>query len=78
MSLGLALLVLCQVGVLSLRLERHIHGVVVGVLHKSTATAIVAVLDGAVNELLLRKQDLLSVFDLVGALNRASGREGPA
>jgi len=53
-------------------------GVVESVVHETTIATLVALLLGAVNELLLRERWELAVLHEVGTLHGAGGRESPA
>lgn len=66
------------VWVLGLEGDSGVDDVVEGVVHETAVAALVAVLAGAVNELLLGEALEVLVLEEVGTLQRAGGREGPA
>jgi hypothetical protein len=66
------------VWVFSLGLNSNFLSMHESIVHEATLATLIALLCGAVNELLLREGDKALVFDEVFTFHRASGGEGPA
>ena len=77
-TLGIARSISTLIWVVRLSVHHVSLGVIEGVVHETTIAALVALLLGAVNELLLRERWELTVLLEVGTLHGTGGRESPA
>jgi hypothetical protein len=77
-SIVLALLVNSLVWVVRLELNTELLNVLEGLVHETTIATLVTELLGAINELLLREGEEVTILDGIETLKGTGGRESPA